>query len=213
MTLLDLERYRPTDAARMVGLQPSTARRWLQRAGADPAGGHAVSFLSLVELVMVKEIRRQTGLSMQRVRRHIEEAERILKTTHPLARRRFLVDGKHLFVGLSSSGDAPFMELGTEGQIALEGVLRQRARVLDFLEAGDDDFACRWYPLGRDVDVVVDPAVGWGTPLVAGTRIYTRTLVQAVRAEGDDVQRVAELYEIPVSKVEAAMRYEGLQAA
>lgn len=213
MDLLDLERYRPTDAARMVGLPPATARRWLQRAGTDPAGGHAVSFLSLVELFMVREIRRQTGLSMQRVRRHLEEAERILGATHPLARRRFLVDGQHLFVGLSSAGEAPFVELGKGGQIALEGVLRQRASVLDFLDPGEDDFACRWYPLGRDAGVVVDPAVGWGAPVVTGTRIYTRTLVQAVRAEGDDPQRVADLYEIDVAQVEAAMRYEGLRAA
>ena len=140
---------------------------------------------------------------MQRVRRDVAEAER----------RRFLVDGGHLFVGLSSTGDAPFLELGTHGQIALEGVLRQRAQVLDFLEAGDNDCACRWYPLGRDAGVVIDPAVGWGTPVIVGTRINTRTLVRAVRAEGDDVQRVADLYEIPVSKVEAAMQYEGLQAA
>lgn len=213
MTLLELERYRPTDAARMVGLRPSTARGWLQQAGADPAGGHAVSFISLVEMVMVREIRRETKLSMQAVRKHVAEAARILNTPHPLARRRFLVDGKHLFVGLSGDGDAPFMELGTSGQIALEAVLVDRAQVLDFLEPGDNDFACRWYPLGRDRDVVVDPAVGWGTPVVMGTRIFTRTLVQAVRAEGDDVQRVADLYELNVSQVRAAMEYEGLQAA
>lgn len=213
MNLLDLERYRPTDAAWMVGLRPSTARRWLQQAGSDPAGGHAVSFISLVEMFMVREIRRKTNLSIQAVRKHVEEAARILNVTHPLARRRFLVDGKHLFVGLSSDGNAPFVELGTNQQTVIEGVLRQRADVLDFLEPGDNDFACRWYPLGRDKDVVVDPMVGWGTPVVTGTRIFTRTLVQAVRAEGDDVQRVADLYDLNVEQVRAAMEYEERQAA
>lgn len=213
MTVLDMERYRPIDAAKMAGVPSSTARRWLKSAGVDPTGGHAVSFLSLVELVMIREIRRQTGLPLQRIRRHVAEAERLLGTTHPLARRRFLLDGQHLFVGLSATGDAPFVELGTNGQAALEGLLRQRAQVLDFLDVDDEDFACRWYPLGREAGVVVDPAVGWGAPVLAGTRIFTRTLVQAVRAEGDDVDRVAELYQISVEQVEAAMRYEGLQAA
>jgi uncharacterized protein (DUF433 family) len=49
--------------------------------------------------------------------------------------------------------------------------------------------------------------------VVTGTRIFTRTLVQAVRAEGDDVQRVADLYDLNVEQVRAAMEYEERQAA
>lgn len=209
MNLLDQGRYTPSDAARLANLPVNTARRWLVRGGTPAAPPGPVSFLDLIELVMVREIKKTTGLSTRTIRRHLCEAERLLGTTRALARQRFLVDGSHLFVGLSDSGEAPFVELGTNGQVQLEKILVERAQALDFA----DDLACRWYPLGRARGVVVDPAVGWGSPVVAGTRILTRTLASAVRGEENDFDKVARLYELTTEQVHAAVEYEGLLAA
>lgn len=204
MTLLEDGRYSPSEAARLANLPVSTARRWLRRGPATP---ETASFLDLVELVMVREIRRSTGLNARSIRSHLSEAERLLGTSHALARRRFLADGKHLFVGLSEGG--PFVELGTNGQVQLEKILVDRAKTLDFSE----DLACRWFPMGRDRGVVIDPAVGWGSPVVAGTRVLTRTLAGAVRAEDGDFEKVAAQYELSPNEVRAAVVFEGLLAA
>lgn len=220
MNLLEQGRYRPSDAARLANLPVGTVRRWLavsashpperavvQRSPATPRG--LVSFLDLVELAMVPELKKASGLSTRRIREHLQEAARLLGASHPLARKRFLADGSHLFVGLGEGDDAPFVELGTGGQLQLEQIVRERAQALDF----GDDLACRWYPLGRERPIVVDPAVGWGSPVVVGTRIFTRTLASAVRAENNDFEQVARLYELPPEAVHAAVEYEGLLAA
>ena len=66
--------------------------------------------------------------------------------------------------------------------------------------------------------MTVGAGVGWkpdGTAVVEGTRIATKSLAGMHTGEGS-VERLAELYEIPVAAVEAAVEYErvvGLAAA
>lgn len=216
-------RYQPAELARMVGLPPSTARRWLGMGPSssgkgvvkrhpDTAPAYA-SFLDLVEVLMIRDLVKGSGLSLKKVRAHVAEAERLLGIDHPLARRRFLRDGDHLFVGLSGPKSGPFIELGENGQVHLEGIVRQRALTLDFDGETGDELACRWWPMGREGGVMVDPSYGWGNPVVAGTRIYTRVLASMVRAEGNDFDKVAWAYEISPAQVHQAVEFEGLLAA
>lgn len=219
--LLHEGRYIPAEAARMLNMSARTVRRWLAATPAHPPSGAPVirhpdtpegmvSFLDLVELRMVRELVRASGLNLRTVRKNLQEAARLLGVDHPLARRRLLRQEKHLFVGLSDGPDAPFVVLGTNGQLALEQLLHERAEVLDFNE---DDLAIRWWPLGRERPVVVDPAVGFGNPTIAGTRIYTSTLVSMVRAEEGDYEKVGRLYHLAPDVVRTAVEYEGLLAA
>lgn len=59
-------------------------------------------------------------------------------------------------------------------------------------------------------DVVVDPLLGFGEPVVRGVR--TEIIRELVRA-GETQDAIAEVYELPRESVEAAVRYELLSAA
>ena len=54
-------------------------------------------------------------------------------------------------------------------------------------------------------DVVIDPLLGFGEPVVRGVR--TEVIGELVRA-GDSPDMIAELYELPRRTVDAAVRYE-----
>ena len=47
-----------------------------------------------------------------------------------------------------------------------------------------DDVISRWWPLGLNRSVVLDPHILFGSPHVRDTSIPTATLASAVRAEG-----------------------------
>ena len=198
--------------ARLVHLHPARVRRWLGTSSSSPtivragqAEQNKASFLDLVELYMVAELVRQ-GFRLPRLRALLQEAARHEKLDHPLARRRFLIDGDHLFL---DQNDA-VLELGTGGQLALERIIRERAEKVEFDPNG---LACLWWPMGRDADVVVDPTTLWGEPRIAGTRLSTHMIASAVRAEGNNFERVAAQYELPVERIRRAVEYEGLLAA
>src|SRR4051812_3928519 len=97
-------RYTIPDAARMTGLASARVRRWLGNAAARPAViRHAstdrdlVSFLDLVELDIVHSLVRE-GYDFRRLREAIHDGAQRLGTDHPLAQKRFLADGRDLFL-------------------------------------------------------------------------------------------------------------------
>lgn len=209
---LPTPRYSIAQAARMAGLHPARVRRWLGVGGSPPtvvrqpgASRAHVSFLDLVELDMVRSLVFD-GFELRRLRAAVQDAATRLGIDHPLARRQFLCDGQRLFL---DDGEA-LVVLGHGGRLALDRVVRERSRVIEF---APDGRARRWWPMGRGDVVVLDPDLSWGEPAIDGTRWTTHALVQAVRGEQGDVHRVATIYQIEVEKVRRAMEYEGLIAA
>jgi uncharacterized protein (DUF433 family) len=75
---------------------------------------------------------------------------------------------------------------------------------IDYNEMAEPE---RWWPLGEDRHVVIDPAVGLGAPTVAGIGVPTRIIANAVKAEGS-TDLVARLFEVQVAAVEDALSFE-----
>jgi uncharacterized protein (DUF433 family) len=64
----------------------------------------------------------------------------------------------------------------------------------------------------RSKAVVLDPLIAFGKPIVTNGSVRTSILYDAFKAE-QNKQYVAKLYEVPVSAVEAAIRFEERLAA
>ena len=71
----------------------------------------------------------------------------------------------------------------------------------------EDGTPCRYWPAGRRVPVVVDPARQFGRPIVDGTRITTEVL-HGLNTAGGDVEGIADAYNLDVAQVEAAIGFE-----
>jgi uncharacterized protein (DUF433 family) len=74
-----------------------------------------------------------------------------------------------------------------------------------------DDLAARWWPLGQDHAVVLDPAVLFGAPRAADTRLPTAVLAAVVVAEGGGeaaIQAVADWHGVSASPMRDALKFE-----
>lgn len=81
---------------------------------------------------------------------------------------------------------------------------------IEWTGESDDAQPRRLRPVAGIDDVVVDPLLGFGEPVVRGVRTeIIRELVQA----GETQNAIAEVYELPQGSVEAAVRYELMRAA
>lgn len=67
-----------------------------------------------------------------------------------------------------------------------------------------EERASAWEP---EDGIVLNPQVSFGEPCLTGTRIATQTL-WALHAAGDSAERIAEAYDMPVERVEAALAWE-----
>jgi len=224
---LDAPIYEAAEVARLVGLTPSRVRRWLfgyhYRVGADKRERKQVpvvhregtersryaSFLDLIELLSVKSFL-DKGLSLQRVRRACDEAASLLRLDHPFARKRFFTSGREIYLEIQSNQEVTdLLQLLSGGQWVIESIIREFAEQIDFdLES---ELASKWWPLGKDEYVVLDPLVSFGAPSIVGRGVKTANVYDLYRAERQRTEVVARWMSLTLAEVDAAVRFEKKQ--
>lgn len=220
--------YTPAEAAVLLHERPETVRRWAygykrSRASGRTAhaplihtelptleGQDALTFVELIELLYIRAFER-AGVSWKLIRDAANVAARMFSTRHPFALRQVYVDPHSVYGAVSEDdGSESLVQLVGHGQHAMPQLVKPFLEQIDF---GANDVARRWWPLGRDGGVVVDPLFAFGAPVVEEVGIRCRTLANTVAAErpvhGDRaVEYVAWTYEISPRSVETAVRFE-----
>jgi len=111
---------------------------------------------------------------------------------------------------LKELGEQVLLELGSGGQSAFEEVVAPFCHRLDF--DASSKLASRYFPLGREVPVVVSPAHAFGRPVIAGTNLPTETIASLVRG-GESLDDIAAEYQLSREEVDHAWRFEERRAA
>ncbi|MCC7371248.1 MAG: DUF433 domain-containing protein [Chloroflexi bacterium] len=70
-----------------------------------------------------------------------------------------------------------------------------------------DDLAIRWWPLGKDALITIDPAYGYGLPVVKGSGIRTEIIRERSLA-GDSNEQIAQDFSLNPKEVERALQFE-----
>lgn len=206
--------YNLQEAARYAGVDAASIARWLfhknplWESQLSDSGWRGIGFHDLLELRIVQKLR-ERGVSLQAIRLSINNAREIFGREHPFVNKRFFTDGKGIFSeAISKTGnlDDPLMDL-TKRQLVLEKVIRPSLLDGVVFDPTSQD-AILWHPNKRAFKgVVLDPSRSFGKPIVDETGVKTSVLHDAFLAEGDK-KRVARIYDVPLSAVNAAVRYE-----
>jgi uncharacterized protein (DUF433 family) len=223
--LIGLGLYTPTEAAVLTSIPSRKIRRWLRGhavgdteypalwtsnlAGKVDAESLYLSFLDLVQL-RVADAFINAGLSARKVRRAIRYGADIVESDYPFANARFRTDGKTVILHvLKDDGDDKLIDLFKHGQYLMQKIIEPSLKGLEF---GDGDMAARWWPLGRDRGIVIDPKRQFGQPIDDATGVPTSILARAVETEGS-VARAAKIYMVPHRSVSRAVAFEHQLAA
>ncbi len=207
-------RYGVGEAALYLRLPRATLKTWVH--GRVDQGGHKVepvielpassgllSFQNLVEAHVLGAIRRQHGVSLQRVRKTLRFVQRRIQQAHPLVTVEFQTDGVDLFVKelgrlINASG---------EGQTEIDEAIRKSLARIDRDEAG---LASRLFPFVRGTEgepkvILMDPRISFGKPVIIKTGIPASVIVGRYRA-GESPEAIARDYGIPADHVNDAIR-------
>ncbi|MCE5279269.1 MAG: DUF433 domain-containing protein [Planctomycetaceae bacterium] len=216
--------YTPSEAARLTRLGPSTVRRWIAgysfryATSMGPKRGYsgslihsdipridrhmALSFLELIETYIAGAFLR-TGVSLHTVRLAHRHAVEKLQMPHPFAMEQFKTDGKGIFLELE--GEAPgskaLLEL-SRVQYAFPEILAEYLELIDFDR--ETELACQWWPLGKKLPVVINPAIAFGSPVIAGTRVTVQAILDALDADETE-ESVAKWFSITRREVDTAI--------
>lgn len=209
--------YSIAEAARLVGVQTRTVRRWLygdEHADhqmrpvlgprPDSEGSLALSFLDLAELFVVAHFRRGSGRRMPlwRLRDAHDFARRRLGVDHPFASNQLLIEGGHILHEFARGNPGPRIALDRGGQYVLPVEFGDALSMFDFAR---DTMASKWYPAGRETPIVIDPHRAAGQPTIEGRNVRIDVLLGRKRA-GWGIAEIAEDFSLDTDVVEAVLR-------
>lgn len=211
--------YSVPEVALYTGLKPSTVNRWAfgyrEYPGiVDPdlpqiGRGKAISFLAMMELYLMSRFL-DVGVRPEKFRVAAGEVARIKGMSHPFAfehlQEYIREDGKDFYFRVEGVEEESWQKLTgrNKGNFAWDLVVRPYLHEVEF----QNEYARRWFPADASRLVVLDPAIQFGEPVIAGTRVPTALIAGQLQA-GDSVDLLAEGYRLTLDQVMAAKEFEG----
>lgn len=217
-SVLDREMYTEAEAARLLGVPQGTLHYWLEgseRPGKSyrpvirqaPRGVRAVTWGEFVEAGLLREYRRKQ-VPLVELRRFIDELRDLFGVPYPLADRRPYISGKQLVYDAQTAAglgvDYYLMAVAND-----QLILTTPAQNFVDKVTWDGDVAALWRP-DPESPVAINPSVRFGKPAING---ISTEVIWEQNEVGEDVDDIAETYELTVADVRWALAYENSQRA
>lgn len=201
--------YTIAEAAQYVGLPYSTLQSWI-----NPGGGKeplvtslarkgydaSIPFIGLAE-AFVLQAARGAGVPRHRIRPGVEAVRTELGLEHVLASRLLYTDGAELLVRYAAEDED--LEVARTRQRQLTETVMHQLRLITY--AGDGYAARLQLPGYGPADVIVDPAVAFGYPVVKGKGARVKDVLERFWA-GEGLHAIAYDFELKEEAVEALLR-------
>ena len=214
--------YSVREAARLTRVRASRIRRWV--CGYDYARGGetrhsdavwkgqirpedgvlALGFFDLLEVRFVAAFI-DAGVTWRTMREAHRAAARELGTSHPFCTNRFVTDGRHILLRhAETSSDVVYLDIISRQQ--------EFSKIVDpfikELEFDERQIVCRWWPLGKERGVVLDPGRNFGQPTATLSGVPTQVLAMSLKANARSVEAVAKWYEVSEREISDALEFE-----
>lgn len=223
--------YTIGEAGHLANVAPVTVRRWLHGYAPDrhypdwrspPVFGpkdttiSLVSFLQLVEIVVASDFRRISRLKLDVIRDSHANLRIESGREYPFAHAELESAGNHVVRWLREQSLAQAVD--RPQQFSLPGLLEertheameQRLSELDF----DRQLASKWYPVGKEIPIVVDPRFGAGLPTVVGRGVTVSAIYERWKADpNESIEFIADDFQLDTQLIERVLKYADKIAA
>ena len=221
LDIRNISTYSVADAARYLSIPAGTLRSWLHGRSYQTSNGlkffqplihlpdvntPQLSFTNLVEAHILRVIRHEHKVRLDKVRTALDYVEQKFELPHPLARIQFQTDGVDLFV--ESVGE--LINVSKHGQLAMQKTLQH---LLKRIEWDQEGFAQCLFPLikvqSTDAPrvLVIDPRISFGRPVIVNSGVPADVIIDRFRA-GEALEDLADDYGFSHQQIEEILRYE-----
>lgn len=225
-TLIDIPKpelgkgiYSIPDAAQILSMPTKKVRSWVKKywehdfLDSNEKSGYtwgeqrekAFDFYTLIEIIAVDSFQ-EIGVSFPKIKLAHQKLSELLNTKYPFAHAELMSDGNNVFYDLESS----LLELSEKQQFSFTELVAPYYKKIDFQQK--TQLAERFWPLGKDHQIVVDPHHSFGRPVITGTNITTDAILNMLKA-GEEPEFVASIYDLSLSEVKDVQLFMSLNAA
>lgn len=201
--------YGAAEASRYLRLPSTKAKRWAEALCTHPSSPlFPLSFVNLLELHVLKAMRLDHHVPLQRIRRALEQLRNRYSSEYPLLQQEFLTDGLDLLI--REQGE--LINLSRYGQKAIREFVDLYATRIEY-----DHSIAKLFPFVTEAKrsepkrVVIRPDIAFGRPAITDTGISTEVVASRFSAR-DSLADLAAEYQVSVSQIEEAIRWEMIAA-
>ena len=205
--------YTISEAAQLAKTTSGTIKRWLFGAdgyeplfdgvGTETHDSTMVSFIQLVEIVVAKNFRQKGRVSLCVVRKAYENAKRELDVKYPFASLKLESLAGHIILqmlGAKAHEGLPAMD--APGLTTIPGLTIEVLKDFEY----ESELATRWWPLGKDCPIVIDPRFSAGVPTVPERRVTIGNIRKRWLA-GQTMRFISKDLALEEATVEEVLRY------
>lgn len=210
------------EAAHLVRVSPGTIRNWVLGYEGKDRSIHPVfetpevqspmvSFLQLIEVAVVGRFRKSHRYSLEKVRRAYGNAQQLFGLDYPFAHMKLEPLGGHIVGWMrGEEPDSSLQALDQPQQWTLPGVVLEVIRQFDYDPV--QHLAERWYPVGKDVPIVIDPRLSSGVPTLKGHGVTIENIYKRFKAR-QRINFIAQDLSVEADLVETVLQYAEQVAA
>jgi len=158
------------------------------------------NFYTLIELITVSTFR-ELNVTFPKIKKAHRIAARVLKTQYPFAKKVFMTDGEKI---IHNCDEITSLILNEQKQLAFREIIEPFCNKIDFDEV--HQIAQRYWPMGRNRNILIDPEHRFGEPVIKGTNISVAMINSLIEA-GESKSFIAEEYNISEEAVHDVIRY------
>ena len=204
--------YSFREVSHLSGVSVGTVRNWLLGYSTPqgevkpllkghPAEEKTCSFLHLIEIVVAAKFRKAEHESYRTVRRAYDNARKLFKLDYPFASMDLKAIGGHI-VHIMHVPGLSLQAVDQPEQFTLPDLVQETIAQLEY----EEDLASRWYPVGKDVPIVVDPRISAGLPVIKGRGITVEAINKRFQAR-QKIEFIERDFELEPDVVEEAIRF------
>jgi uncharacterized protein (DUF433 family) len=166
----------------------------------------AFSFMNLLECHMLASMRTLYDLRLPKIRRAVAQLNKTSGFTHPLIEQPLFTNRVDVLI----KEIGRFVNLSRGGQLVIPEIVEAH---LERVEYDKELGAFRFYPFVRERSagepkfIVINPALGFGKPVIAGTSISTAVIASRFNAR-ESMPDLAKEYGLAEKQIEEAIRWE-----
>lgn len=168
----------------------------------------ALGFLDLLEVRCVDALI-TAGVSWKTLRQAHTKVQKWVGHTHPFCTNRLVTDGQTIFMQLREKNNEMTLWDMEDLQRVFNQIVRPFLQNVDFAPG---EIPARWWPMGKNRLVALDPRRNFGQPSIFNDGIPTSILARSVSAN-NSVEEVARWFEISPKSVRGAIEFEQSIAA
>jgi uncharacterized protein (DUF433 family) len=210
--LLEAPAYTTGEVSRYLRVPLQTIRYWALGRGSIPAlinvaapNPPRLSYLNLLECHMLSAMRAVYDLRIPKVRRTLKYLAKHRPSPHPLLTEALETNRIDIFVRHYDQ----LIAASKDGQLAIKDMLKLHLERIERDAAG----LFKFFPFvekrvaNEPRLILIDPQIGFGKPVIAGTSISTAVVVSRFHAR-ESISSLAEEYQLSKEQVEEAIRWE-----